>query len=79
MPHRPLWLCRSCAHPWPCGLAKLRLVAEYTGDRIALRIYLAGRMHEAIDDLLTLNPNEAPTAAEFFDRFLGWAAPNPNG
>lgn len=77
-PHRPLWICRSCAHPWPCGEARVRLLREYAGARTALRIYLATRMHEAVQDLLALNRYEAPTAAEFFARFLAWVAPDSN-
>jgi hypothetical protein len=55
------------------------MIAEYAGDRVALRVHLASRMHEAIADLLTLDPHRAPTAAEFFDRFLGWVTPGPDG
>lgn len=77
VPRRPLWLCRACAQPWPCGEARVRLIREYAHDRIALRIYLASRMHESIDDLLTLDPQGAPTAEAFFARFLAWAAPTP--
>lgn len=77
VPRRPLWLCRACAQPWPCGEARVRLIREYAHDRVALRIYLASRMHESIDDLLTLDPQGAPTAEAFFARFLAWAAPTP--
>ncbi|MFG1955934.1 hypothetical protein [Micromonospora sp. NPDC048830] len=36
--------------------------------------YLAGCLHEAIDDLHTLNPSVTGGAADMFDRFLGWPA-----
>lgn len=75
-PQRPMWLCRACGHPWPCGNARLRLRHEYAHDTVSLRIYLASRMVEAIDDLLTLDPHGAPTAEAFFARFLAWAAPS---
>ncbi|TDB73402.1 hypothetical protein E1165_17420 [Micromonospora sp. KC723] len=26
LPMRPLWLCRRCGQPWPCGAAKLALL-----------------------------------------------------
>jgi hypothetical protein len=32
-------------------------------------------MHEALADLLKLNPDTAPTAEATFTRFLAWAAP----
>lgn len=78
LPQRPLWLCRTCAQPWPCGAARVRLIREYAHDRIALRIYLACQLHVAIADLLALDPHGAPTAEAFFARFLAWAAPRHN-
>lgn len=78
LPLRPLWLCRQCGQPWPCGAAKLALLAEYQDNRVSLFLYLAGRLHEAIDDLHRLNPAETGTAAGMFDRFLGWPARRNN-
>ncbi|WP_234359579.1 hypothetical protein [Plantactinospora sp. BC1] len=69
---RPLWLCRTCAHPWPCGRAKLDLLAEYQGSRVSLCLYLATLLCDAIDDLLKLNPSVTGSTADLFDRFLGW-------
>ncbi|MBQ0900544.1 hypothetical protein [Micromonospora sp. U21] len=71
---RPLWLCRTCGQPWPCGRAKLNLLAEYDGSPVSLFLYLAGCLHDAIDDLHKLNPTTTGTAADMFDRFLGWPA-----
>lgn len=71
---RPLWICRTCASPWPCATARLTLTAEYA-DRVALCIYLAGMLHSAIDDLYRLNPPASPDPTGLFDRFLGWASP----
>nr|MDT0662331.1 hypothetical protein [Micromonospora sp. DSM 115978] len=74
-PQRPLWLCRRCAQPWPCGEARLALLREHRDDLTWLRIYLASCMHDALADLLELNPEAAPTAQATFTRFLAWAAP----
>ncbi|MFG1833845.1 hypothetical protein [Micromonospora chersina] len=78
LPLRPLWLCRRCGQPWPCGAAKLALLAEYQDNRVSLFLYLAGCLHDAIDDLHRLNPAETGTAAGMFDRFLGWPARHTN-
>ena len=75
LPQRPLWLCRRCAQPWPCGEARLTLLREHGGDLAWLRIYLASCMHEALRDLLTLAPHTPPTPAAVWTRFLAWAAP----
>lgn len=74
LPLRPLWLCRRCGQPWPCGAAKLALLAEYQDSPVSLFLYLAGCLHGAIDDLHRLNPSETGSAADLFDRFLGWPA-----
>ena len=78
LPLRPLWLCRRCGQPWPCGAAKLALLAEYQDNRVSLFLYLAGCLHDAINDLHRLNPAETGTAAGMFDRFLGWPARHTN-
>ncbi|MFI7487854.1 hypothetical protein ACIBXA_05660 [Micromonospora echinaurantiaca] len=74
LPLRPLWLCRRCGQPWPCGAAKLALLAEYQDSMVSLFLYLASCLHDAIDDLHRLNPSETGSAADMFDRFLGWPA-----
>ncbi|GLZ57773.1 hypothetical protein [Micromonospora sp. NBRC 107095] len=71
-PLRPLWLCRRCGQPWPCGRARIALVAEYRDNRVGLFLYLAGLLHEAIDDLHRLNPSTTRGVSDLFDRFLGW-------
>lgn len=70
-PLRPIWLCRACGHPWPCGDAKLALLSEYERNRVSLFVYLAGTLGDAADDLAKLRA-EVPSANELFDRFLGW-------
>ncbi|MGA4728790.1 hypothetical protein ACPB67_15295 [Micromonospora taraxaci] len=75
LPLRPLWLCRVCAAPWPCPVARLTLCQEYAHDRIALSIYLCTVLHDAAADLYRLNPHDGLDPAVLFTRFLGWAAP----
>lgn len=74
LPLRPLWLCRVCGQPWPCGRAKLALLTSYQDSRLNLLLYLSGRLHEAIDDLHRLNPSTTGDVRDLFDRFLGWPA-----
>lgn len=71
---RPLWLCRRCGQPWPCGAAKLALLAEYREVPVSLFLYLAGCLYDAIDDLHRLSPSVTGSATDMFDRFLGWPA-----
>ena len=71
-PVRPLWLCRTCAAPWPCGPARLALLQRYHGDRVGLALHLTGAYREALRDLTTLNPYDGPTPADIYRRFLGW-------
>ena len=79
LPLRPLWLCRRCGRPWPCGRARLVLLVEYRDNRIGLFLYLAGLLHEAIEDLRRLNPSTTGTVRDLFDRFLGWPARHHGG
>ncbi|WP_405090482.1 hypothetical protein OG767_23105 [Micromonospora sp. NBC_01392] len=72
-PMRPLWICKCCAHPWPCAAARLALLAEYAGDRTALSVHLYGQLYDAAVDLHRLNPDEAPSPQALFARFVGWA------
>jgi hypothetical protein len=51
------------------------LLREHADDLAWLRIYLASMMHEALRDLLRLNPHTAPAPAVIWSRFLAWAAP----
>lgn len=68
---RPLWMCRNCGQPWPCGSARLSLLAEYEGNRAALILYLSAQLAEARDQLGQLGDNISP--ADLTDRFIGWA------
>ncbi|SCG58049.1 hypothetical protein [Micromonospora coxensis] len=72
LPLRPIWLCRSCALPWPCAAARLALAAEYAHDRVALSVYLCAVLHDAAGDLYRLNPHDSPDPAALFRRFLAW-------
>jgi hypothetical protein len=75
-PLRPLWICRSCASPWPCATARLKLKAEYCEHRADLPVYMATVMHEAIADLSRLNPGTLDPA-EVFVRFIAWTQRTP--
>ncbi|MBQ1034734.1 MULTISPECIES: hypothetical protein [Micromonospora] len=70
LPMRPAWLCRNCAAAWPCSRAQLDLVAEFYGHSLALALYLASCMNEAIHDLYILGGR--PDFARMHVRFLGW-------
>ncbi|SDX90401.1 hypothetical protein SAMN05444365_10111 [Micromonospora pattaloongensis] len=72
-PDRPSWRCRACAHPWPCGPAKLDLVRTYAGDPVGLCVYLCAQLHDAVADLCAADPAGQPDAGALFTRFIGWA------
>jgi hypothetical protein len=69
-PIRPVWLCRACAQPWPCGAARLELVRDYRTAVLGLYAYLAACLNEAREDLLDLAPNVAQP--DLWPRFMGW-------
>ncbi len=69
---RPLWLCKSCAGPWPCQPAKLYLLGEYAENRIGLYIHLGTLLYDAVTDLYRLDPNPGPDPRQLHARFLGW-------
>lgn len=71
-PLRPMWACRACGQPWPCGEARLLLKAEFATRLPSLSIYLAGLLYEAMHDLYHLNPHDGPGPRELFDRFVAW-------
>lgn len=71
LPVRPVWLCRACGHPWPCGAARLSLLVEYRDNRPGLLIYLATLREEATAQLAQLTPAEPP--GDLTDRFITWA------
>jgi len=73
-PIRPLWLCRRCGLPWPCGEARLALLQRYDGDQLGLSHHLTGLYRQALSDLTRLNPHDGPTPADIFRRFLLWPA-----
>jgi hypothetical protein len=68
-PHRPTWDCEQCGAAWPCAPAKVLLSEEFAADRLALLLYLAAFLWDAINDSVGGNPEPA----FLFDRFLGWA------
>ncbi|MEV0725637.1 flavin reductase [Micromonospora purpureochromogenes] len=76
-PLRPLWICTACAHPWPCGQARLRLVEEYAGQRRHLAVDLADLLREATADLTRICPRP-PDPVAIYGRFLGWLRQVPH-
>lgn len=70
-PVKPFWFCANCAMPWPCGEARLDLLAEYQGDRRTMAIDLVDLLGEAAGDLGRLYP-EPPDPVVLYGRFLGW-------
>jgi hypothetical protein len=69
-PIRPVWLCRNCAQPWPCGGARLELMRDYRDAMLAMYVYLAACLHDARTDLTDLAPASPPV--ELWSRFMGW-------
>lgn len=74
MPIRPIWLCRSCGAPWPCGPARISIINEFRHETSGLSIHLVGALFEDTKDLYKLNPQPGPDIVELFVRFVGWAA-----
>jgi hypothetical protein len=75
-PLRPMWICPTCAGPWPCATARLYLKAEYCERRADLPVFMAQVMHDAIVDLNRINPAELDLA-NVFNRFIGWTQRTP--
>lgn len=48
------------------------MLAEYGDNPIDLSLYLAGWLQEALDELHQLDPSVTGSAADMFERFLGW-------
>ncbi|GIG91273.1 hypothetical protein [Plantactinospora endophytica] len=63
---RPLFRCRACGAPWPCGRARLVLTAMYRDDPQGLRDHLTARLVAALAD----QPQADPVALAA--RFLDW-------
>lgn len=77
-PHRPLKpmrICAGCGDPWPCPVARLTLRAGHDLSRVPHYILLAGLFAQAVRDLYTLNPYDAPRPQALFQRFVGWSEP----
>ncbi|MBM7077518.1 MULTISPECIES: flavin reductase [Micromonospora] len=71
-PLRPIWLCRVDANPWPCGEAKLALLARYGDDLPGLLALLTGLSAEATEHLTQLDNGRR---IDVTDRFLTWVRP----
>ena len=78
IPSRPTWRCQVCGVGWPCGTAKVNLLAEYGTRRVDLLVHLATRWAEAVAELAErdgdLRPSHTPQL--LLDRFVGWV-PTP--
>lgn len=70
MASRPSWRCAACGSAWPCSSAKLRLLAEYRGNRPGLLVYLAALWEEAAAQLADVHDGEPPT--DLHRRFMAW-------
>ena len=77
LPRRPLWLCRVCAAPWPCVVARETLLAEYGDNRGGLSVHLCTALFNATRDLHALNPDGTPSPRDLYARFIGWAPRMP--
>ena len=62
-PERPSWACQACAEPWPCVIARARLLGI---PRFQLGLIMNVRLAEAASDL----PNATPGA--LWERFVSW-------
>jgi hypothetical protein len=69
LPQRPSWLCGSCGQPWPCPSSRQLLLREYTGNSLALSVYLGAQLLAAIEDFRTHHPRQP---ANLYDRFMSW-------
>ncbi|MFI6760698.1 flavin reductase [Micromonospora sp. NPDC050417] len=70
VPMRPTWRCRACVADWPCGPARLALLHEFRGQRIALCLYLSGQYVDALKDFAEYAPNTSTKG--LYERFVGW-------
>lgn len=75
-PIRPMWICRTCAGPWPCAVARLLLKAEYCDRRPDLPAFMGTVMQEAISDLDRLTPSGL-NLVDVFNRFVAWTKRRP--
>jgi hypothetical protein len=67
---RPAWDCEDCGEPWPCPDRRTALLDVYLSDRLALLIFLADLMLDAIEDFHRSGRGSVP---DLYERFLGWA------
>ncbi|WP_341715751.1 flavin reductase [Micromonospora sp. FIMYZ51] len=67
---RPTWRCQACGIAWPCSPAKLRLLADYHGNKPGLMVYLVALREEAAEQLAELNGGTHQT--DLHRRFTDW-------
>nr|MDT0656872.1 hypothetical protein [Micromonospora sp. DSM 115978] len=66
-PVRPEWNCGGCGDPWPCADGRTELLTEYAAAPLALSLFLASCLVNAMQDLA------AHRARHLHSRFLGWS------
>ena len=66
---RPSWSCEDCGQAWPCRARRATLPGECEFDRIAMRLFLAQLMYEAVEDIDQYSSDVVPG---LYERFLGW-------
>ncbi|GAA0477618.1 hypothetical protein Aca07nite_72050 [Actinoplanes capillaceus] len=73
---RPSWICGECGQTWPCKRRRTVLLEEFHSDRLALLLYLAAYLVDAINDFQEHGTGVTP---DLYGRFLGWARRHPAG
>jgi hypothetical protein len=62
---RPEWVCGWCAEPWPCPWARAFMLEDFP-DLTRVSEHMSTLMQDAARELPGI------TAAELWERFLGW-------
>lgn len=70
-PSRPDWTCKApdCEESWPCTVKRAELLATHQRALLVLRIYMAGFLHDAIEDAVQ-HPQNGKT--DYWFRFMEW-------
>lgn len=68
-PARPAWTCGACGKDWPCDPAREALAVEHGPYRIALAVYMAGHLSNAVADGIS--------GPELYERFVAWTRSVP--
>jgi hypothetical protein len=71
-PQTPMWLCRIDGQPWPCGAARVGLLAGYGDDLVHLVLFLSCCLTKATPDLQRAYPETQFSPGAMHNRFIGW-------